>query len=163
MPPIRAKKHRLPDAAYRGERNVAFTANEESRRPLFRDRAVVEAMLPILETQTARFDCLVGVYCFMPDHLHLIFCGQGPRADAKRAMDGFKHKSGLWLAEHRPAYHWQDDYCDHIIRKGDDWRRQVGYIVRNPVRAGLVEDALAWPHTGSVGFDLTELLVDAHW
>ena len=54
MPPIRAKKHRLPDAAYRGERNVAFTANEDSRRPLFRDGTVVEAMLPILETQTAR-------------------------------------------------------------------------------------------------------------
>ena len=163
MPPIRAKKHRLPDAAYRGERNVAFTVNVEGRRPLFDDSSVVEAMLPILAEQTARFGCLVGIYCFMPDHLHLVLCGQSERADAKAAMDGFKHKSGLWLHGHRPDFAWQGDYYDHIIRRSDDWRRQVFYVYMNPVRRGLVDDPAAWPHTGAIGFDLTESLIDAHY
>ena len=64
-------------------------------------------MLPILAEHTVRQECLVGVYCFMPDHLHLVVCGQSGRADAKRAMDEFKHKSGLWFAEHRSQFYWQ--------------------------------------------------------
>ena len=106
MADFRSKKHRLPDAAYRGRKNVAFTANVEDRRPLFRDAAVVAAMLPVLKEQTERFGCLVGIYCFMPDHLHLILCGQTDRADAKAAMDAFKVKTGLWLGECWPGWFW---------------------------------------------------------
>ncbi|RYD95934.1 MAG: hypothetical protein EOP61_18855 [Sphingomonadales bacterium] len=160
---IRAKRHRLSDGAYRGQKNVAFTMNVERRRPLFGDAAVVGAMLAILREETERYGCLVGIYCFMPDHLHLILCGQTEGADAKRAVDAFKHRTGLWLRRKRPGFSWQDDYYDHIIRKGDDWRRQVFYVYMNPVRRELVEDPAAWPHTGSMGFDLDELLIDAHY
>lgn len=160
---FRSKKHRLPAVMYRGQKNVAFTANVEGRRPLFRDAAVVEAMLPMLREQTERFDCLVGIYCFMPDHLHLILCGQTERSDAKAAMDSFKVQTGLWLGEHRPGLCWQDGYHDHIIRKGDDWRRQVRYVSMNPVRKGLVDDPVGWPHTGAIGFDLVELMIDANY
>lgn len=163
MPPIREKKHRLPPAAYRGQKNVAFTCCVENRQPLFRDPAVVAAMLPVLAEQTAKYGCLVGVYCFMPDHLHLVLCGQTVRSDAKKAVDEFKGKTGLWLGTHRPAFAWQDGYHDHVIRKGDDWRRQVFYAYNNPVRRGLAEDAATWPFTGAIGFDLTELLIDAHY
>ena len=160
---FQSKKHRLPEAAYRGQKNVAFTTNVEHRSLLFNDAAVVAAMLPILKTQTERFGCLVGVYCFMPDHLHLILCGRKPTSDAKAAMDAFKTQSGLWSGECRPEFAWQDGYHDHIIRKGDDWRRQVFYVYMNPVRKGLTYDPAAWPHTGSIGFDLTELLIDANY
>ena len=163
MADFRSKKHRLPDAAYRGRKNVAFTVNVENRRPLFQDAAVVAAMIPILAEQTARFDCLVGIYCFMLDHLHLIVCGQSDKADAKAAMDAFKTKTGLWLGECRPEWFWQDGYHDHIIRRSDDWRRQVHYAYMNPVRKGLVDDPAAWPYTGAIGFDLVELMIDANY
>jgi len=45
-----------------------------------------------------------------------------------------------------------------VIRKSDDWRRQVAYVLKNPVRAGLVEDPFAYPFTGSIGYDLYELI-----
>lgn len=160
---FQSKKHRLPEAAYRGQKNVAFTANVERRRPLFDDASVVEAVLPILRTQTERFGCLVGIYCFMPDHLHLILCGQTVTSDAKAAMDAFKTQTGLWLGECRPEFAWQDGYHDHIIRRSDDWRRQVFYVYMNPRRKGLVDDPMAWPFTGSIGFDLEELLIDANY
>ena len=163
MPPVRAKKHRLHPNAYKGQKNVAFTCCVEGRKRLFDDRTVVAATLAILEEQTRKYGCLVGVYCFMPDHLHLVLCGQHERSDAKKAVDEFKARTGLWLGEHRPTFAWQDDYHDHIIRKGDDWRRQVFYVYNNPVRAGLVKDAAAWLHTGTIGFDLTELLIDANY
>ena len=163
MAEFRSKKHRLPDAMYRGQKNVAFTAAVEGRRPLFRDAGVVEAMLPVLAAETVRRECLVGIYCFMPDHLHLILCGQSDRADAKAAMDAFKTQTGRWLGANRPGACWQDGYHDHVIRKGDDWRRQVRYVVLNPVRAGLVADPAAWPHTGAIGFDLVELMIDADY
>lgn len=163
MADFRSKKHRLPDVMYRGRKSVAFTASVENRRPLFRDEAVVAAMLPILAAQTARFDCLVGVYCFMPDHLHLILCGQSDKANAKAAMDAFKTRSGLWLGECRPGWFWQDGYHDHVIRRGDDWRRHVHYVYMNPVRKGLIDDPSLWPHTGSIAFDLAELMFDTQY
>ena len=88
MPPIRAKKHRLPDAAYRGRKNVAFTANEERRRPVFRDASVVESMLPLLVEQTAKHECLVGVYCFMPD----------PSTSSSAASQTAPTPSGQWTS-----------------------------------------------------------------
>ena len=39
----------------------------------------------------------------------------------------------------------------------------MNYVVNNPVRKGLIADGLDWPHTGSIGFDLKELLIDANW
>lgn len=99
----------------------------------------------------------------MPDHLHLILCGQYEWSDAKKAVDEFKAKTGLWLGKHRPGVEWQDGYHDHIIRRGEDWRRQVFYVFNNPVRQGLVTDASAWPFTSTIGFDLSELLIDAHY
>ena len=161
MPPIRAKKYRLPDTAYRGQKNVAITTNADA--PLFKDVAVVHAMLPMLQEHTEAFGCLVGIYCFMPDHLHLVLCGRTEGSDAKAAMDAFKRKSGLWLHEHRPEFAWQGDYYDHIIRKGDDWRRQVRCAHMNPVRRGLVTDPSLWPHTGSIVFDLLELIIDTDY
>jgi putative transposase len=161
--PVREKKHRLPDAAYRGQKNVAFTCCVERRVPLFRDAAVVEALLPTLTEKAERYGCLVGIYCFMPDHLHLILCGQQDWSNAKKVVDEFKAKSGLWLGKHRPSFEWQDGYHDHIIRRGEDWRRQVYYVLNNPVRKGLVLDAFDWPFTGSIGFNLHELVIEAHY
>jgi len=101
----------------------------------------------------AKAECLVGIYCFMPDHLHVIACGQSDNANSKHAIDAFKRDSGRWI-----AHPWQGDCYDHIIRRNEDWRRQVAYVLRNPVRGKLVEDPYAYPFTGSIGYDLGELI-----
>ena len=41
---------------------------------------------------------------------------------------------------------WQRDYFDHRIRSETDHLATWSYIRENPVKAGLVEKALDWPH-----------------
>jgi len=120
-------------------------------------------MIETLGDRSKQFGCLVGIYCFMPDHLHFILCGQNEGSDAKAACNGFKQFSSRWLLQNHPTHSWQSDYHDHIIRKSDDWRRHVFYVYMNPVRAGLVSRPADYPFTGAIGFDLQDLLIDAHY
>jgi REP element-mobilizing transposase RayT len=98
----------------------------------------------------------------MPDHLHFMICGRDPSARPKLGISEFKQQTGYWFGRHAPHLGWQDDFYDHIVRRSEDWCSQVRYIAGNPVRAGLVVDPLAYPFTGSIGFDLADVLVDAN-
>src|SRR6185312_6785179 len=118
--------------------------------------ALVAEFVHQLAESAGRFECIVPIYCFMPDHLHLLIQGVADKSRPKVAMDNFNTSSGLWLGKHRPGKPCQDAYYDHLIRKSDDWRRQAYYILNNPVRKGLVEDPYEYPFTGSIGIELRD-------
>lgn len=158
MKPVREKPHRLPEAAYYGTVAVSFTACVKHRMNLFTTSTVVDAFVEILRMESADHKSEVAIYCFMPDHLHLILKGTEKASRPKKAMDSFKYLTGQWLAENSPEFEWQKDYHDHIIRSGEDGDGHVVYIACNPVRAGLVESPLDYPFTGSLATDWRELL-----
>jgi putative transposase len=74
----------------------------------------------------------------MPDHMHLLVNCPENLAGAVRA---WKH----WTARHLGAA-WQRDFFEHRLRREESLREKAAYILRNPVRAGLVGDARDWPH-----------------
>jgi putative transposase len=162
MDRIRERTHRLPAAAYRGCKAVAFTACVQDRRRGLAHPSIVEAFLPLLKVSCEAHGSLVPLYTFMPDHLHLVLCGMNDEAAPKRAFERFKWESGIWLQKNRPELRWQKDSYDRILR-----RKEAGamlrYIALNPVRAGLAEDISAWPFTGCIGYDLHEVFIDAFW
>jgi REP element-mobilizing transposase RayT len=159
---IREKGHRLQEAAYRGRKAVTFTVCTQRRMRGLADPAVHDAFVPIMGRSCEGTDSMVSLYCLMPDHAHVIFSGMSDVAAPKRAMETFKHLSGMWLAEHRPHLRWQKDFHDRILRR-KEIAATCRYIALNPVRAGLAEDIHGWPFTGSVGFELGEVLLDAFW
>jgi REP element-mobilizing transposase RayT len=90
--------------------------------------------------------------CVMPDHLHLLI---GPaRFDVIRFADAFKSWTTrlAWKAGIDGAV-WQPGIWDRTIRDEKDFDNVSSYIVRNPVGAGLVEEARAWPHTWAYWWD----------
>ncbi len=40
---------------------------------------------------------------------------------------------------------WQKDFFDHRLRHDESEREKADYILRNPVRAGLIDDWRRWP------------------
>jgi hypothetical protein len=74
---VYAKRHRLPKEFYQGEVAVAFTlclrdvAAGFSLRP-----EMVNIFTDILTFVAQNTNCIVPVYCFMPDHQHLIIQGK---------------------------------------------------------------------------------------
>ena len=93
----------------------------------------------------------------MPDHFHFILAGKNKESNIKKCIDSFKQKSGFWLYKNMPAYKWQKDYYDHIIKNYKDLIHQIDYIKNNPVRAGIVNDWKKYKLIGSSVFELDEL------
>jgi putative transposase len=158
---IREQPHRLPRECYRGRVTVAFTACIKERRSPFREARVVKQFLELLQKSVEKNLCLVPIYCFMPDHLHLILQGLEDSADTWKAMVDFKQQSGYWFGRNLPQFAWQKDFYDHVIRAHEDLGAQIRYFADNPVRKALVPVWSDYPFTGAIGIDLKEILVDA--
>jgi putative transposase len=159
MARIREKKHRLTRDAYQGRVEVAFTACVRGKECAFADTETVEALKAILAKYARAKACSVPVYCFMPDHLHVMLRGLEDRSDCWAAMCAFKLQSGVWLAKNRPSVKLQKDLYDHVVRSSEESREQARYIAANPCRAGLVERWHLWPHTGSVDERVEDWLI----
>ena len=156
-PPVREHTHRLAKNLYTGETIVAITACLAARNTLFSDLPVAEGFAGDLRIAATRHHCVVIVYCFMPDHLHVVLQGAAPEADVWRAMILFKQRTGYWLKRNRPGVRWQNDFYDRIVRRDENLADHIWYVVNNPVRAGLVEDWRQYPCVGSDVFRLEEL------
>lgn len=46
---------------------------------------------------------------------------------------------------HRRGPVWQRPYHDHAVRREEDLNAVIGYLLNNPVRAGLVEGSHDYP------------------
>jgi len=106
-------------------------------------------------------------YCIMPNRVHFL-------ADFSRQLEGkdwllddedlnytqldkvMKYIKGgsarsINLALNTSGTRWAKDSYDHYVRDGDELWRIVGYILRNPVAAGLVEQWEDWPFSYRTG------------
>jgi putative transposase len=158
---VRERPHRLPREFYQGEVAVAFTACVADGQPLFAEAEVVNAFVSQLGASAERNRCSVLIYCFMPDHLHVILQGNEPSADTWKAMVDFKQQSGFWLRKHRLEVRWQKDFYDHVVRANEDLGAQVRYVANNPVRRGLVQNWEDYPFTGAIGIDVKAVIEGA--
>ena len=152
------KIHRLPREYYQGEITTAFTLCIQNKKPLFLDPAVVHDFVKIMITTLEKSNCIVPAYCFMPDHLHIILAGKAVDADLWNTMVSYKQKTGYWLSRNIPAIRWQKDFYDHIIRSEKTIATQVRYILDNPVRKGIASSWQEYPHKGSIGCALDDVL-----
>jgi REP element-mobilizing transposase RayT len=91
------KRHRLPRTYYTGQIRVSMTACLQDHRPLFIYPDIVDRFRLFLDWARTKNDCVVLLYCFMPDHLHVIFQGESDRSDIYQTMLDFKQKTGFYL------------------------------------------------------------------
>ncbi len=104
---------------------------------LLYDHIIAEAL------RSYRLDC----FTIMSNHVHLVLCPkESVRLD--EAMRRIKQPSAFQcnqILERRGPF-WQPGSYDHIIRAGE-WERIILYILRNPIKAGLVKEWRDWPYT----------------
>jgi putative transposase len=158
---VRAKPHRLHREDYRGEIAVAFTICVARRVRLFVNPNVVHSVADLLNRTAPLPVFSIPIYCFMPDHLHVVLLGQEEQCDAWEAMVRFKQNSGYWMQVNHPGTRWQKGFYDHIIRLRDELATQIRYIAENPVLGGLIGKWEDYPYTGSVGFELRTVIEEA--
>lgn len=155
---IHEKRHRLPRSCYQGMVCATFTCCIKDRKPAFLETETVVAVRDCLKRAIGKHAVKNWLYVFMPDHLHFILEGQAQDSDLWQAIYSFKTSSGMWFPRHRPDIKWQKDYYDYIHREEGDLDKHIGYLLENPIRAGLVADWSDYPYSGSLDYDLMEVV-----
>jgi len=99
----------------------------------------------------------VIAYCVMPDHVHLLLEGLCEHANLQVAMHDWKQRTAFMWRQSTGNRLWQTGYYDYVVRNEDSVPSIVKYIIGNPVRARLVDDASQYPYTGSTRYRFEEL------
>jgi putative transposase len=158
MVSIREKPHRLSREYYKGTSSVAITMCIKDRVSIFSNPNVVEVFVGFLKEIAEKYPCDIPVYCFMPDHLHLIITGNNNEMDLLKVISAYKQKTGFWLSKNKISARWQKDIFDHVIKKDESLSRNIKYILDNPVRKGIVSDWQEYPYKGAIGYNLEDIL-----
>ena len=156
---IREKSHRLPKEFYQGTAIVAFTLCIKNREIIFQNPELVDTFIGFLKEIAAKYNCKIPIYCFMPDHLHMIVTGTDDEVDLLKVIAGFKQRTGFWLSQNKIGAQWQKDFYDHVIKKDESLSTNVKYILDNPVRKGIVMEWQEYPYKGAIGYDLADILI----
>jgi putative transposase len=81
----------------------------------------------------------------MPDHLHFLACPREDGASVLTFTDRYKGRvtNRSWTLGWQGKL-WQPRYFDHIVRTDESLIAIAEYILNNPVRKHLVEQAEDW-------------------
>jgi putative transposase len=155
--PSRYPTH-LPGFSYLGFHQYSLTFCTEGRAVVFTDADTVSQVLSQFMRAAREDRFAVIVYCFMPDHVHLVVGGTEEDSDLKNFIRAAKQYSGYDYKQRVGKRLWQRYGHEHVIRDDEQLRRIVRYILENPVRAGLVKDPRDYPFLGSGVYTLEELI-----
>jgi REP-associated tyrosine transposase len=150
---------RIPDFDYIGEHAYFVTACTCERRRWFEDAAIVEVALTQLLRTGEEYGFAIIVYCFMPDHIHLVPEGRREDADLRLFMKVFKQRAVYYTRDLRDDDLWQEGYYEHVIRGEETATKTARYVLENPVRAELVNDPEEYPFSGSSVYKIHDILV----
>ena len=117
-----------------------------NRRPIFvRHESAIAVLDSIRWLHRAR-RFFVDAAVVMPDHVHL--AGRLGATSLSDLMHTFKSYTSNRLADMGvDAPVWQPGFHDHALRDDEDYLVRIHYLVDNPVRAGLVEQADDYPYS----------------
>ena len=117
---------------------------------------MVDIVLPVLRQNGEQNDFGIYVYCFMPDHLHLLLLGE-KESSLHKFIRTFKQESSFVFTRAHASPLWQRSYYDRVLRKEEVLEEVALYILNNPVRKRLVDDYKSYAFAGSFMFDIKEL------
>lgn len=165
--------------------NAAYFITTTTRNfiPLLNHDKVREIVYSSLKFLKGKYKYKIIGYCLMPDHIHFIIQAEDD-LDASRVMADFKRftaheiykyfkekKDNYWLKIlENSAYKgqgfsvWQETFRSEVVYEEKFLRKQLNYIHNNPVRRGLVKNAVEWAHSSAAFYYLNRsgnLEVDA--
>ena len=119
------------------------------KRSIFTAGRVVDVVRTQILIAAKAYEFEILAYCFMPDHVHLVAQGMTEAASLREFMQRAKQRSGYHGKRAIGHSVWQAGYHDRVIWSEGDTRAVVAYVLANPVRAGLVENASQYPFSWS--------------
>lgn len=156
--------HVSPMSNYRRS-NIAggtyfFTVNSFRRRPILTTDSLRHALRTAVQNTRLTHPFEIDAWVLLPDHLHCIWTLPEGDADFSVRWSMIKRMVSQDCADdfsaadlsasrlqRKESSIWQRRFWEHQIRDDEDFARHVDYIHWNPVKHGLVQRALDWPHS----------------
>ena len=148
---LKRKNNRLDLFLYKGIKAYFVTICTKDQQKVFTDSKTINEQLGLLNSCCEQEKFSVWVYCFMPDHLHLLLIS-GENSDLIKFIRTYKQLTGYGYKKATGKALWQKSFYDHILRKEENIPQVIRYILENPVRKGIVEYFADYPLSGSLEF-----------
>ncbi|HAA02332.1 MAG TPA: transposase [Syntrophobacteraceae bacterium] len=142
------KRIRLSNSAYGQGHAFSITIATDGRYPWFRlykrlSAKLVELLLDLAKTRKT----ILYAWCIMPDHIHMLAQDKDV-VELVRLLKGRLIPAARRLEPGRVL--WQRSFYDHALREVESLPAVALYIWQNPVRAGIIDSACAYPWSGSL-------------
>ncbi|NQV19403.1 MAG: transposase [Armatimonadetes bacterium] len=96
---------------------------------------------------------LLFAYCIMPNHVHIMLkplkTGNNVYESLTKIMFGIKSYTANECNKvlRRSGQFWHHESYDHFVRDAEELGREIDYIAKNPVKAGLVSNWQDWRYS----------------
>ena len=104
------------------------------------------AFLTLLADAKARYPVKILGFCLMPNHFHLVLQPSTPDALSLFMQWGLTSHVRRYHQHYRSHGHvWQGRFKSFPIQQDEHLLTVLRYVLRNPIRAGLVSHVQDWP------------------
>lgn len=120
------------------------TSRGNAKKPIFKDDKDRLAFLDILQQVNHRYNWHCHAYCLMKNHYHLVI--ETPDGNLSKGMRQFNgvYTQAFNRRHKRVGHIFQGRYKAILIQKESHLLEVCRYVVLNPVRAKIVEQAAQW-------------------
>jgi REP element-mobilizing transposase RayT len=93
----------------------------------------------------------LDAYCLMPNHAHIVITPLLKEGNSYHSLASIMHSIKRHTARqanlilNRQGTFWQPESYYHAVRDESELQRIIGYVLHNPVKAGLIDDWQQWP------------------
>ena len=130
------------------ERTFFITTVTWRRLPIFRVEGRARLLIEVLLGYRDQGKYLLHEFVVMPDHIHVLLT-PAVEISLERAVQFIKGGYSYRLRKLERIQVWQESFTNHRIRDAEDHERHCEYVRMNPVRAGLVREAAAYPFSSA--------------
>ncbi len=130
---------------YSQDRTYFVTICVQNRQRIFTDRKIAALAQGELKSFRDRGWFWLYVFVVMPDHIHMLIRLRDESRTLGRVIATLK--SAIQFRSRRAGidFKWQYNFYEHVVRLEEPIDQIIGYILRNPERAGLVKQGEDYP------------------
>lgn len=142
------------------------TSRGDRREDIYFGEADRLAWLEILGQVCRRFNWVCHAWCQMTNHYHVVVeTVEGNLALGMRQLNGV-YTQTINRSHRRVGHVFQGRYKGILVEKDSYLLELARYVVLNPVRAGMVREAAAWPwssYNAMIGVDPAPAWLQTDW
>ncbi len=122
-----------------------ITHRGNNKKAIFKDSRDKQFYLYLLKKYTSQCGCIIHAYCLMPNHVHLLLVPTQKDSLAKTMQKiSLSYTQYINKKYNRTGRLWECRFFSAIIDEESYLWSACRYIEQNPLRAGLVKQAIRY-------------------